>query len=122
MAIARDAIPAMALPEEVVAVAALGGDVIVRGMDLPQMLRYKSAARAAAQPQPGEGEHDTAERIGGALVPLALSMCVLADDRLPVYTEGQWAYWCRDHMAAAVELAGVVLRMSGQAGDQEKKD
>lgn len=121
MPITRNAIPPLLLPQEIVAVPALGGEVIVRGMSLPQLMQYSAARRRMAEALPGETPDDVAERLGGSLVPLALALCVLAEDELPVYTEAQWGYWVSSHASEAVQLVGVALRLSGQLGDQEKK-
>jgi hypothetical protein len=121
MPITRNAIPPLALPQEIVAVPALGGEVIVRGMSLPQLMQYSAARRRMAEPLPGETEGDVSERLGGCLVPLALALCVLAEDELPVYTEAQWSYWVANHASEAVQLVAVAMRLSGQLGDQEKK-
>lgn len=121
MPISRSAIPAISLPQETLAVEPLGGEVIVRGMDMQQMLRFTATRRRLVELLPGENEAQAAERASGELVPLVLAMCVLADDEQPVYTAAQWAAFGARHPAVTMDLWDAAIRLSGQAGDHEKK-
>lgn len=114
MPIARDQIPAQALPREEVALPSLGGTVWVQGMDVRQLLAFTAARRRAQAQRDGETEDDAAERAGGELVPLLLATCVLADDGLPVYTAAQWAAWMVRNGGEAAPLWQAALRLSGQ--------
>lgn len=121
MAISRDQVRAVALPQEVVAVDEIGGDVIVRGFDMPRMLRFFAARRAAF----AELEHmpaDQAQEVAaGQLVPLALHLGVLLDDGEPVYTEAQWQVFGGQHAGVAMQLFGRVMALSGADHAAEKK-
>lgn len=119
--VARSAAPAVELPRETVTVEPLGGDVLVQGMGMPELLRFFAAQRRFAQPLAGETKDQAAERANSELVPLALSMCVLADDGLPLYTDAQWRAWGARHAPAALGLFAVAMRLSGQGRDEEKK-
>lgn len=120
MVISRDQIPALELPSEEVDVPALGGGVMVRGMDMPQLLRFTQARRRAQTPRDGETEQEAHERSGGELVPVLLEMCVLAADDAPVYTAAQWSRWMVRHGEAALGLFEVALRLSGQEPEPGK--
>lgn len=122
MVISRDAIPPVELPKQVVACVPLGGDVIVRGMDLSQAMSFFALRRKLIEPQEGETEDEAAQRSGITLVPFVLSMCVLADDEKPVYSEAEWSIWCGKHLVAAFELFTVATRLSGTDAADQKKD
>lgn len=121
MTIQRADIPVVSLPIEEHPAPELGGTVSVRGMDMPQMLAFTSARRRLSTPVDGETPAQAAERASGELLPLVLSMCVLADDGLPVYTRAQWAVFGVQHPERALALWQVAIRLSGQAPDAEKK-
>lgn len=118
----RAAVCTVALPEAEVEVPAIGGTVLVVGMDMPQMLRFNAARRAALQPREGETPDDAAERASGELVPMLLEMTVLAADRLPVYSAAQWAVFAARHPHATRELFDRALALGGQgdAGAEKK--
>lgn len=118
--LSRDSVPPLELPTEQVAVPALGGAVLVRGMDMPQMLRFNQAQRRARAPREGETEQEAHERAGAQVMPMLLEMCVLASDMLPVYSAAQWGLWWTRHPDAAIELFNVALRLSGQEPEPGK--
>lgn len=113
MVIARDAIAPMALPEQLVDVAAIGGQVLVRGMDLPRLARLDAARQRAQEPLPGETPEDTLHRASLEALPVVLHLCVLAADEQPVYSAAQWAVFLQRHQQAGIELANTALRLSG---------
>ena len=119
--VARSAAPAVELPRETVTVEPLGGDVLVQGMGMPELLRFFAAQRRLAQPLAGESAEQAGERANAELVPVLLSMCVLADDQLPLYTEAQWRAWGAHNAPAALGLFAVAMRLSGQNREEEKK-
>jgi hypothetical protein len=119
--IARDQVRPVALPTEAVDVPEIGGQVLVRGMDMPQMLAFTAARRAATAQRDGESAGDAAERSSGELVPLLLSMCVLAADGLPVYSLAEWRAFAVQHTGPTLALWEAAVRLSGQGGDAEKK-
>lgn len=117
--VTRDAITPVVLPQEEAPLPEVGGSVLVQGMDLPRLQRFAAARRRALQPKPGETEADAQERAGSELLPLALEMCVLAGDGLPVYSYAQWASFAARHAQQAMGLFVQAMRLSGQ--DDEKK-
>lgn len=119
--VSRAQLPPVALPEEVVPCAALGGDVIVRGLDLPQLMQWSAEKRRLSVPRDGETEAEAQERAGARLVPLLLSMAVLLDDGLPAYTAAQWAAFGVRHPETVVALFQAATRLSGQDAEAEKK-
>jgi len=122
MVIARDAIPAVVLPREEVSCEALGGDVVVRGMDLPESMRFYAARRRLVVPQGDESEDEAVQRAGITLIPMVLSWCVLAADDKPVYSESEWSAWAGRHLVEAFELFTVASRLSGTDAADQKKD
>lgn len=119
--VARSAAPVVELPRETVTVEALGGDVVVRGMDMPEFMRFAGAQRRLQTPLPGETTDQANERAIAEVVPFALSLVVLADDELPLYTEPQWRAWGAQNVGAALQLFSVAMRLSGGKADDEKK-
>lgn len=118
--VARDQIAACELPQEEVDCPAIGGVVLVRGMDMPQLMRFRAAQRRASTPQAGESEEDAMQRAGGEVLPLLLESCVLAADGLPVYTAAQWGIFAVRNLQATMDLSTVALRLSGQEPDAGK--
>lgn len=118
MLVNRDDIKPVKLPEEVVPVPEVGGDVLVRGMDMPRLARFDSARREYVQPQEGETPEQAIERATLELIPLALHLCVLASDGRPVYSPAEWAAFAVHHGARVAELWRVVERLAG-LGEQK---
>jgi hypothetical protein len=121
MAIDRASVRAVALPTETATIEAIGGEVIVRGMDMTQQLRFSATRRRLTAPMDGEDSDSAAERAGGELLPLALEMCVVLDDGTSVYTKAQWAVFGGQHPGDALELFNTAMRLSGQDSRAEKK-
>jgi len=119
--ITREQLAPVALPSEALDVPAIGGQVLVRGMSLPQVLAFTAARRAANAPADGETEAQAADRASGTLVPLLLHTCVVLDDGLPVYSQAEWAAFAVRHPQATLELWQAAIRLSGQDPEAEKK-
>lgn len=119
--VSRAAIAPVDLPSEVVDVPAIGGAVLVRGMNMPQLLAFSARKRGAMAPLEGETEQAAAERAGAELLPELLAVCVLAGDGLPVYTAAQWAAFGSRHPQVAVQLWERAVALSGQDLAAEKK-
>lgn len=117
MAIAREQVAACDVPRQEVEVEAIGGAVVVRGMDLPQLVRFRAMQRKVSAPMDGESDVAASERASGDLLPMVLEMCVVLDDGLPVYSAAQWGVFAVQHMTAAMELWEIAVRLSGQGQD-----
>ena len=103
------------LDTEEVSVPALGGDVMVRGMDLVERLRIEQRVRDL-NATPGQVNDSFLE-----LVPGVLELCVLDAKRRPVKTAGRWRAWGGKHRTEAVQLFNVAWRLSGMdIGGAEK--
>lgn len=99
------------LPEELVPVPALGGDVLVRGLDLGARLALSHQHRT----KPGmtaDFKH---------LAPL-LAMTVLDADDQPLFTEQQWEAWGAQNMEQALHLWDIAWRLSDLDGKQAEKN
>jgi hypothetical protein len=114
--------PEPCLPIEEVPVESLGGEVYVCGMDMPQYLRYTAGLRAGSAPRDGESEHEANLRSGTDAVAVALGFTVLNARKQPLYTAAQWRIWGASHLADAMKLFGVAMRLSGQDTDAERKN
>ena len=112
--------PEPCLPIEEVTVDSLGGEVFVRGMDMPQMLQYIAGRRAAAAPRNGETEDEANMRAGTEAVAKALAVTVLKANKQPLYTEQQWRAWGAQHLPEVMRLYAVSMRLSGQDGEAER--
>jgi hypothetical protein len=109
MAIARESIRPPVLPKQAVPVAALGGEVVVRGMVLSERLALMSAARNA------EGT------VNFGHVCRALAVCVLAEDGEPVFTATEWETFGGANVDAALDLFAKVRELSGMDAEASKK-
>lgn len=108
----RSSVAAPTLPKETVEVAALDGEVIVRGLLLTERLeiqnRIVSLRQAAAEVN--------------AILPSVLALCVLAADELPLWTEQEWQVFGVKHQGQALALFNVAWRLSGFAEAQDAKN
>lgn len=100
----RGSVAFSALPEDVVPVGALGGDVLV--VSMPLSLRLALSAKRGGT----VAQHS----------PAVLHACVLDADRQPIFTAEQWEAWGAQHFAEAVALFTRVLELSDiLAGGEE---
>ena len=97
------------LKEKVVSVPELGGDVLVRGLTLPQRLELQI-------------------RKGFENLPYMLSVAVLAESEPgkfePVYTEEEWSLWGvpPKQYIATLTLSEVIRDLSDLDGSQAEKN
>lgn len=114
--IKRSAIAAPTLPKETVAVAPLGGDVVVRGLLLTE--------RMAVQRQLVELRKKELTDTGAvhAILPVMLALCVLDAEGLPLFTQDQWQAFGATHTDTAVELFNTAWRLSGFAQADDTKN
>lgn len=101
--------------------ASLGGNVLVRGLGMPEFLRWSSQRRALVVPRAGETDEQARERAAAEMVPLMLSMAVMLDDGLPVFSAAEWAAYGARHPEECTTLFQAAVRLSGQDPDAEKK-
>lgn len=111
MRVRREDVQAPVLPEEVVPVPELGGDVLVRGLNLAQRMTLSHAFRTKPD----------AFVDFGHLTPL-LALTVLDADDQPLFTEAEWAAWGAKNTAAAVHLWDVAWRLSDLDGKEAEKN
>lgn len=119
--IQRGQVAPVALPTEAVDVPPIGGIVLVRGLDMPQTMAFSAARRRATQPVGTEDQAQAAERAAGELVPLLLSMSVVLDDGLPVYSLAEWQAFGGRHPGDMLRLWERAIALSGQNPEAEKK-
>lgn len=106
MALRRADLALPTLPRETVAVASLGGEVIVRGMLLSERLQWSA-------------EYDDATRFLQAAK--ALAVCVVDDDGNALLTVDEWQAHGAQHMDECLDLFERVRQFSGLGGAVEKK-
>jgi hypothetical protein len=121
MAMQRSQVRQMALPSEAVSCGPIGGEVTVRGMDMPLMLAFAAERRRLGVLREGETQAMASERAAGPLVPMVLHGCVVLDDGASVYTLAEWGAFGALHPAEAMDLFQRAMRLSGQDTDAEKK-
>ena len=99
MALNRHQITLPVLPSETVAVAALGGEVIVRGLRLGDRLGMFADLRTHGKSY--------------AHIARLLAVSVVGDDGLPLLTESEWEAFGGSNFEAALDLFGVARKLSG---------
>lgn len=112
MLIRKADVKAPSLPEEVVTVPELGGDVLVRGLDLGARMSLAHQLKDKSRPTSKDFGH---------LAPL-LEMSVLDADGEQLFTSDEWASWGAKNLAAAVNLWDVAWRLSDLDGKQAEKN
>lgn len=116
--IKRAQIPAPVLPKETVAVPALGGDVVVRGLLLSERMAVQKKITDL------RGADTDAGALAGvhAVLPMVLALCVLDADGAAVFDAPAWQIFGAQHTAAAVELFNTAWRLSGFDAEAETKN
>ena len=99
MAINRNDLARPALPRETVAMPALGGDVIVRGLLLGERLGLFADVREDGKSY--------------AHISKMLAAAVVGDDGLALMTEAEWEVFGGQQFSAVLELFAVARRLSG---------
>lgn len=100
-ALKRSDLAAPELPRETVAVPALGGDVIVRGLRLSERLALFAGLRTDADGR----SYDHIAKL--------LAATVVDDDGAPLLTEAEWEAFGGRHFEAVLALFGVARRLAG---------
>jgi hypothetical protein len=113
--------PEPCLPIEEVTVESLGGEVFVRGMDMPQLLQFIAGRRAASVALEGETDEQANVRAGTEAVATSLAVTVLNAKKLPLYTAAQWRAWGAKHLPDVMKLFAVAMRLSGRTRTPSKK-
>lgn len=99
------------LETEEVEVAALGGAVLVRGLDLVQRLHLEQRIEKLRKPAGESEELGDAEFL--EIIPGVLEICVLDARKRPVKDARRWRIWGGKHLSEAVQLFNVAWRLSG---------
>jgi hypothetical protein len=120
--IERSQIKAPSLPRETVAVPALGGDVIVRGLLLSERLELSGFHERLSDPRPGETPEQARSRAGGQIVAFTLARAVELADGAPVFTQAEWDTFGSDHPDAVLGLFQRARVLGGQDGAENAKN
>lgn len=111
--IERNQVKAPVLRKQTVSVPALGGDVIVRGLLLSEMM-VKNHVNAENQvPRAGETEQQARARAGARAVSFTLANTVTAADGKALFTEEEWDVFGAEHTDAVIELFKVAETLNG---------
>lgn len=97
------------LPKQTVEVEPLGGDVIVRGLLLVELLGVQQRIASLRQANKG-GDHAASV---SEIVPDVLALCVLDADGVSLFSRAEWQIFGGQHQAAALNLFNVAWRLSG---------
>lgn len=114
--IKRDTLPTPTVPKETLAVEALGGEVVVRGLLLSERMQVQRQIVTLRKADAGD------EGAVHAILPVLLALCVLDADGLPVFTQDQWQAFGARHADQAVELFNAAWRLSGFSTAEEAKN
>lgn len=101
--LSRGAVPAPVLRKKTVTVEALGGDVVLSGLMLGQML---------ALGRKGQGDQD----FGHVCATLAIG--VLLDDGKPMWTKEEWEVFGGTHPTVALDLFNQIDALCGTAAPE----
>lgn len=112
MRVKKSAVQIPTLPEEVVAVPELGGDVLVRGLGLAARMSLSQEFKATSGP---------ASRNFGHLAPLLAASVLDADDE-PLFTAAEWEAFGAKHYVAAMGLWDIAWRLSDLDGKEAAKN
>jgi hypothetical protein len=110
----RDQVKSPVLRKQTVPVPALGGDVIVRGLLLSELLEKKHVNASAKLPQEGETEERARARAGGQVVAFTLARAVTLGDDKPLYTEAEWEVFGAAHPGEVLDLFSVSESLNGR--------
>lgn len=121
MALNRDQITLPALPEEIVPVPSLGGDVRVRAMLLNERLVHDNLVVMARKPLEGETDDDARARAGSMVVAQLLHVCVVDDGGNRLLTPAEWNAVGASARDDVYKLFNVARRLCGKdQADVEK--
>ena len=112
--IERDQVRTPILRKQTVTVPALGGDVVVRGLLLSELLEKKYINSAAKEPMDGETEERARARAGGQLVSFTLARTVTLGDGKPLFTEAEWDVFGAENPGDVLELFNVSESLNGR--------
>lgn len=110
------------LPRLTVAVAELGGEVIVRGMLLSERMALSALSADLADVQSGETAEQAQRRAGREIVFYTLSRCVVLADDAPLYTAAQWDAFGAQHPGAVLDLYKHARQLGGHDEDDNAKN
>lgn len=109
----RNQVKAPVLRRKTVPVPSLGGDVIVRGLRLSELMEKRTVNDEAKVPLDGESEKKARARAGRQVVLFTLSRTVTLADGQPLYTEAEWDTFGADHPSEVLDLFNVAEELNG---------
>lgn len=97
------------LPKQSVEVEVLGGEVVVRGLLLVELLGIQNRIAQLHQANSG-GDHAASV---SEIVPDVLALCVLDADGVSLFSREEWQVFGGQHQASALNLFNIAWRLSG---------
>lgn len=119
-AIKRADLPQVELRSEEVPVPSLGGDVVVRGLMLAEVLRLERLRLKEATPTAGESEDDARSRNWATFAAEALAAQVFDCDGDPLMTAAKWSIWAAANAVEFADLYNATARLRGELGEAKK--
>lgn len=111
--IERGQVAAPTVPKETVSVAALGGEVILRGLLLSDRLALSAISAEAGAQRDGETPEQAQRRVGQQTVFHTLARTVVLADGEPLYTVAEWDAFGGLHPDAVLDLYRKSRALSG---------
>lgn len=110
------------LPRETATVAALGGDVVVRGLLLSEQMALAVRVQQASHPTDGNDAQENGVRARSRRIAEALADAVVLADDKPLWNAGQWDTFGARHPEEALALYKVACRLNGEDAEATEKN
>lgn len=101
-------------PKETAPLPSQGGDVVLRALELDELLTMSALQRQLREPGDGEEQETAHARAGAAIVAKTLALTVLLADGRPLWTEAQWKSHGAKHAHECMSLYNQVNQLSAQ--------
>jgi hypothetical protein len=112
--IKRTAVKEPVQRKETVPMASQGGDVVVRGLGLDELLELSNVQSTLREPVGEESQDDAHARAGAKMVAKTLHLGVVLADGKPMWSEEQWNLHGSGHLVECMTLFAAVNRLSGR--------
>jgi len=112
--IKRGAVKPPAIRKQSVPMESQGGDVVVRGLGLDELLGLSGVQGLLREPLEGESQEDAHARAGALMVAKTLHLGVVLADGKPMWTEAEWNAHGSGHLVECMELFNKINQLSGK--------
>lgn len=111
--IKRGAAKTPVVRKETVPMESQGGEVVVRGLGLDELLGLSGIQGALRAPLQGETQDDARARVGGVMVAKTLHLGVVLADGKPMWSEAEWNAHGSSHLVECMTLFNRINQLSG---------